>query len=75
MVSTWYLQPNLYQFNRGWVCPVCGRGVAPHTNTCPCEGKGLYTTQPSKPQLAFTLPYTTDLRPVIFERDINQVEE
>lgn len=21
---------------RGWVCPVCGRGNAPDTQTCPC---------------------------------------
>lgn len=20
----------------GWVCPVCGRGVAPHLDRCPC---------------------------------------
>ena len=20
----------------GWICPVCGRGNAPYTNTCPC---------------------------------------
>lgn len=21
----------------GWVCPVCGQGVAPHMVTCPCK--------------------------------------
>ena len=20
----------------GWICPVCGRGNAPYTSTCPC---------------------------------------
>lgn len=23
----------------GWVCPVCGRGVAPFTPSCPCQQK------------------------------------
>ena len=21
----------------GWICPVCGRGNSPFTNTCPCK--------------------------------------
>ena len=20
----------------GWICPNCGRGLAPHTSSCPC---------------------------------------
>lgn len=26
--------PKMY----GWVCPVCGRGLSPYTNVCPCKG-------------------------------------
>lgn len=22
----------------GWICPVCGRGLSPFTNVCPCKG-------------------------------------
>lgn len=22
--------------NYGWLCPKCGRGLSPYTNTCPC---------------------------------------
>lgn len=22
----------------GWICPVCGRGLSPFTNICPCKG-------------------------------------
>lgn len=22
----------------GWICPVCGRGCAPHLSFCPCKG-------------------------------------
>ena len=21
----------------GWICPVCGRGLSPFTNVCPCK--------------------------------------
>ena len=21
---------------QGWICPKCGRGNAPHSNSCPC---------------------------------------
>jgi rubredoxin len=24
------------ELNKGWICPVCGRGVAPHVQVCPC---------------------------------------
>ena len=23
---------------KGWICPVCGRGLAPWTSYCPCQG-------------------------------------
>lgn len=26
---------------RGWICPVCGRGVAPWVGMCPCQGSEL----------------------------------
>jgi len=28
----------------GWECPVCGRGNAPTTSTCPCYYDGRVTT-------------------------------
>lgn len=21
----------------GWICPICGRGLSPYTNCCPCK--------------------------------------
>ena len=27
--------PKIY----GWICPVCGRGLSPFTNVCPCRNK------------------------------------
>lgn len=30
---------------RGWICPVCGRGLSPFTSACPCNnGKGWKIT-------------------------------
>lgn len=28
----------------GWICPVCGRGNAPFTSTCPCKPIDLKIT-------------------------------
>lgn len=28
----------------GWICPVCGRGLAPWTSFCPCQGSELKIT-------------------------------
>lgn len=28
----------------GWICPVCGRGVAPWVDYCPCQGSELKIT-------------------------------
>lgn len=30
-----YSQQTFY--NYGWICPVCGRGNAPHSSTCACK--------------------------------------
>lgn len=29
--------PNGFGEQKGWICPVCGRGVAPWVNYCPCQ--------------------------------------
>lgn len=29
---------------QGWVCPVCGRGLAPWVSVCPCMSKGFEIT-------------------------------
>ncbi len=32
-------------YNTGWICPVCGRGLSPFTSVCPCRnGKGWEIT-------------------------------
>lgn len=30
--------PDGFWQQKGWICPVCGRGVAPHVDVCPCQG-------------------------------------
>ena len=29
---------------QGWICPVCGRGLAPWVSVCPCMSKGWEIT-------------------------------
>lgn len=29
--------PQGFGEQKGWICPVCGRGVAPWTSFCPCQ--------------------------------------
>jgi len=26
---------------KGWICPVCGRGLSPFTSVCPCKGYNM----------------------------------
>ena len=36
--------PQGFGKQEGWICPVCGRGVAPWMDVCPCrEGKNEFT--------------------------------
>lgn len=30
--------PQGFGEQKGWICPVCGRGVAPWVDYCPCRG-------------------------------------
>lgn len=36
--------PQGFGEQKGWICPVCGRGVAPWTSFCPCQGSELKIT-------------------------------
>ena len=37
--------PSAQPEQKGWVCPVCGRGLSPLTMVCPCNnGKGWEIT-------------------------------
>lgn len=36
--------PQGFGKQEGWICPVCGRGVAPWVNYCPCQGSEMKIT-------------------------------
>lgn len=36
--------PEGFGKSTGWICPVCGRGLAPWTSFCPCKGSGSQIT-------------------------------
>lgn len=35
--SEWKPFPQDFGKQEGWICPVCGRGVAPWVDYCPCQ--------------------------------------
>lgn len=43
----------------GWICPVCGRGLSPYTNSCPCTINREITcgTGTAVPQFGTTVSY------------------
>ena len=40
--------PQGFGEQKGWICPVCGRGVAPWTSYCPCQGSEIKITYDTK---------------------------
>lgn len=36
--------PQGFGKQEGWICPVCGRGVAPWMSVCPCTSNSLEIT-------------------------------
>jgi predicted amidophosphoribosyltransferase len=36
--------PQGFGKQEGWICPVCGRGLAPWVDYCPCQGSELKIT-------------------------------
>lgn len=37
--------PSAQPEQKGWICPVCGRGLSPYTTVCPCKnGEGWEIT-------------------------------
>lgn len=42
--SEWKPFPQDFDKQEGWICPVCGRGVAPWVDVCPCRGSEMKIT-------------------------------
>lgn len=36
--------PQGFGEEKGWICPVCGRGLAPWASCCPCTNKEIKIT-------------------------------
>ena len=36
--------PQGFGEQKGWICPVCGRGIAPWVDYCPCQGSEMKIT-------------------------------
>lgn len=42
--SEWKPFPQDFGKQEGWICPVCGRGLAPWVDYCPCQGSEMKIT-------------------------------
>ena len=40
----------------GWICPICGRGVAPNVKVCPCKSEPMYVPYPIYPWIYPSYP-------------------
>ena len=40
----------------GWICPICGRGVAPNVKVCPCKSEPTYVPYPIYPWIYPSYP-------------------
>ena len=50
--------PHGFGEQKGWICPVCGRGLAPHMDWCPCKGSEMQITYGTGLGATDTIPYT-----------------
>ena len=54
--------PQGFSKQEGWICPVCGRGVAPWIDVCPCQNDtdvtNITTTKPEDIKVDLTKYYT-----------------
>jgi hypothetical protein len=65
--SEWKPVPQDFGKQEGWICPVCGRGMAPWVDYCPCQinrnitwASGTGTSTYSNLDIEFKKYATTD---------------
>lgn len=65
--------PQGFGEQKGWICPVCGRGLAPWVDYCPCQGSEIkitYGTTVSEQELYGLKDYYD-----LLEKKINRSED
>ena len=60
--------PHGFGEQKGWICPVCGRGLSPWMNFCPCQsdmkityGTGTYVNNDIKKYDKYAISNSEDL--------------
>lgn len=47
--------------DQGWLCPRCGKILAPWVKECDCSAGIVYPYQPYIPYYPYTTPYTPNI--------------
>jgi len=58
---------------KGWICPVCERGVSPAKDICPCRSPKDLVTKPSEPG-AIKDPFSPENLENVFFREFGKPE-
>ena len=64
--------PQGFGKQEGWICPVCGRGVAPWVNYCPCmqNQKITYDTKVGVGDVTYGLAHLETKQPTANDLDL-----
>lgn len=72
--SEWKPFPQDFGKQEGWICPVCGRGLAPWVDVCPCmrSQEITYDTQVGIGNITYGATHLTAKQPTEADMDPNR---
>ena len=62
--------PQGFGEQKGWICPVCGRGLAPWTSSCPCVNTRGIVYNSETDEEVFSLTSTSSIAGGIIDLEV-----